>query len=103
MKRPIILILSAMILSSCSFRGFQPPPDTWENFYKIKVKDTNYTVIKNDMLECGFKDVFKASSMTNVEYVEAQICMTKKGYKNNFFKTGVCNDEYFGKYCSQIK
>jgi hypothetical protein len=32
-------------------------------------------------------------------FVNAHLCMQKKGYKDYSMPTGICNDDYFGKYC----
>jgi hypothetical protein len=56
MKLFIISLFSIVILNGCSLRGFQPPPATWEYFYKNKKGDTDYRTIAQDMKICGFNN-----------------------------------------------
>lgn len=81
-------------MTGCSFRGFQPPPDEWEGYFKQKRGDTPFEVVKQDMLACGFDTPYsgyiKPADPDFTPYINAVLCMESKGYRKSSLPNGVC-------------
>lgn len=72
----------------------QPLQYSYEGYYKNKKSDTPSDMVKADMLDCGFENVFNNISMAlNDEdsYVKSRLCMEHKGYRDNSLPRGVCH------------
>ena len=93
--KQIIAVLMALALTACSFRGFQPPAQGYEAFKKYNTSDE---VIKQDMLACGFPNVYQTSEyyidQGRNKYTQSVLCMEKKGYRSNRHG-GICEIDSF--------
>lgn len=96
----LVMISIALSLVGCHIsRSFQPPPEGYEMYYRHRHNDTQPEVVKRDMLECGFPNVYNNAPLTNNnpnEYVKATLCMEGKGYITNSHG-GICNVRVYEK------
>lgn len=53
MKRLFVIVLVIYLLTGCSFRGFSPPSEPYNEF-AIKDKEHNVAEVKEAMIECGY-------------------------------------------------
>ena len=82
-----ITLITALLLSGCNIsRSFQPPTKGYEKFYKYRYNDTPSEVVKQDMLNCGFPNVYNNAPMLNHDinaYTKSMLCMVAKGYDSH--------------------
>ncbi|MFB2538288.1 MULTISPECIES: hypothetical protein [unclassified Acinetobacter] len=86
--KKLMILASVLLMTGCiSERGFQPPPDAWEYFYKQKKGDVSFEIVKNDMLACGFESpntgYISSNDKQDTQYIKAMLCMEEKNYQNS--------------------
>lgn len=101
-----LIILIALFVSGCTFKPFQPPTMTYEDWLDDKHSEFE---VKKALLECGYpspfadypsryhyntKEFYEKSkeTFTDNTYIENYKCMLKAGFVNTRKQSFYCND-----------
>ena len=84
--------LLCAFLSACTGKPFQPPPPMFKMFEKKNATTEN---VKEEMLMCGFPDIFLGSKPgdTRGDLARRERCMFSRGFKYIDGRQGICGGQ----------
>ncbi len=77
------ILICIFIIAGCAFTIDQPPPNADTKWLRL---NTTQEQVREDMLLCGFENVYDNQDMPMGLYIKASLCMEKKYYDNRIFE-----------------
>ena len=93
-----LLVLSMSLLVGCSFRGFQPPPYTFERWQK---KNTDFIEVQKALLECGLPNPAGTGDFSTELYARVLACMENDGFVEKHDPGYFCRNDHDKLYYCQ--
>lgn len=99
----LLVLVYMFVISGCTFTIDKPPPNADTKWLRA---NTTQEQVRRDMLLCGFDNIFDNQNMAMDFYIEASLCMEKRGYINRVFQkygTKVCDRYSEYKSCGGLR